>query len=152
MKLGEVVVPIVLQFHQVSSDEKQKSFINCPFFFSEFQSVSRTVKIVHSATVHIPIWIPPRGKIGLYCVICIVSTILLFFGALSALGSSNFDRNIKREMQFFSWWVFKYCSGKYPLHLSRWTALSQDWRDIWNESKWKPPVNNDKHCSASSLI
>ena len=41
----------VLQFHQVSSksDEKQKSFINSPFFCSEFQSVSRIVKIVHSA-------------------------------------------------------------------------------------------------------
>ena len=38
-------------FHQVSSksDEKQKSFINSPFFCSEFQSVSRIVKIVHSA-------------------------------------------------------------------------------------------------------
>ena len=49
MKLGEVVVPqcvLVLQFHQVSSksDEKQKSFINSPFFFSELQSVSRIVK------------------------------------------------------------------------------------------------------------
>ena len=41
----------VLQFHQVSSksDEKQKRFINCLFFCSEFQSVSRIVKIVHSA-------------------------------------------------------------------------------------------------------
>ena len=40
-----------LQLHQVSSksDEKQKSFINTPFFCSEFQSVSRIVKIVHSA-------------------------------------------------------------------------------------------------------
>ena len=52
MKLGEVVViPCVLQFHQVSSkaDEKQKSFTNSLFFCSEFQSVSRIVKIVHSA-------------------------------------------------------------------------------------------------------
>ena len=42
--------PCVLQFYQVSSksDEKQKSFINSPFFCSEFQSVSRIVKIVHS--------------------------------------------------------------------------------------------------------
>ena len=47
MKLGEILV----QLHQVSSksDEKQKSFINSPFFCSEFQSVSRIVKIVHSA-------------------------------------------------------------------------------------------------------
>ena len=30
-------------------DEKQKRFINSPFFCSEFQSVSRIVKIVHSA-------------------------------------------------------------------------------------------------------
>ena len=53
MKLGEVVVsiPSVLQLHQISSksDEKQKSFINSPFFCSEFQSVSRIMKIVHSA-------------------------------------------------------------------------------------------------------
>ena len=53
MKLGEVVVThaSVLQCHQVSSksDEKQKSLINSPFFCSEFQSVSRIVKIVHSA-------------------------------------------------------------------------------------------------------
>ena len=43
--------PCALQFHQVSSklDEKQKSFINSPFFCSEFQSVSRIVKIIHSA-------------------------------------------------------------------------------------------------------
>ena len=42
--------PCVLQFHQVSSksDEKQKSFLNSLFFCSEFQSVSRIVKIVHS--------------------------------------------------------------------------------------------------------
>ena len=40
----------VLQFHQAlsKSDEIQKSFINSPFFCSEFQSVSRIVKIVHS--------------------------------------------------------------------------------------------------------
>ena len=40
-----------MKFHQVSSksDEKQKSFINSPFFCSEFQSVSRIVKIGHSA-------------------------------------------------------------------------------------------------------
>ena len=43
--------PFVLQFHQVSSrsDEKQKSFVNSPFFCSEFQSVSRIMKIVHNA-------------------------------------------------------------------------------------------------------
>ena len=42
---------LVLQLRQVSSksDEKQKSFINSPFFCSEFQSVSRIVKIAHSA-------------------------------------------------------------------------------------------------------
>ena len=46
--------PCVLPFHQVSSksDEKQKSFINCPFFCSEFQSVSRIVKIVYSWLLH----------------------------------------------------------------------------------------------------
>ena len=44
--------PYVVQFHQVSSksDEKQKSFLNSPFFCSEIQSVSRIVKIVHSST------------------------------------------------------------------------------------------------------
>ena len=49
MKLSEVVVIHVFynftKFHQ-----KQKSFINSPFFCSEFQSVSRIVKIIHSAT------------------------------------------------------------------------------------------------------
>ena len=42
--------PCVIKFHQVSSksNEKQKSFINSPFFCSEFQCVSRIVKIVHS--------------------------------------------------------------------------------------------------------
>ena len=46
--------PCVLQFHQVSSksDEKQKSFLNSLFFCSEFQSVSRIVKIEHSAHIH----------------------------------------------------------------------------------------------------
>ena len=45
--------PCVLQVHQVfsKSDSKQKCFINSPFFCSEFQTVSRIVKIVHSATV-----------------------------------------------------------------------------------------------------
>ena len=40
-----------LQRHQVSSksDERQKSFINSPFFCLEFQSVGRILKIVHSA-------------------------------------------------------------------------------------------------------
>ena len=54
MKPGEVV-PSVLQFHQVSSksDEKPESVINSPFFGSEFQSVSRIVKIVQSVTAHI---------------------------------------------------------------------------------------------------
>ena len=56
MKLSEVVVtyPCVLKFHQVSlkSDEKQKSFIKSLFFCSEYQSVSRIVKIVHSAYIY----------------------------------------------------------------------------------------------------
>ena len=45
----------VLQLHQVSSksEEKQKSFIKSPFFCSEFQSVSRFMKIVHSADVYL---------------------------------------------------------------------------------------------------
>ena len=40
------------QFHQVSSksDEKQNRLIKSPFFCSEFQSVSRIVKIIHSDT------------------------------------------------------------------------------------------------------
>ena len=40
----------VLKFHQVSSklDERQKSFIFSNFFGSDFQSVGRIVKIVHS--------------------------------------------------------------------------------------------------------
>ena len=51
MKLGEVVViHVYYNFTRFvsKSDEKQKSFINSPFFCSEFQNVSRIVKIVHS--------------------------------------------------------------------------------------------------------
>ena len=51
MKLGEVVVIHVYynftKFHQNRMKNK-KSFINSPFFCSEFQSVSRIVKIIHS--------------------------------------------------------------------------------------------------------
>ena len=50
----QICIFVFLQvLHQVSSksDEKQKSFINSPFFFSEFQSVSRIVKIIHSAVL-----------------------------------------------------------------------------------------------------
>ena len=52
MKFGEgVATHVYYKLHQVSSkpDEKQKSFINRPFFCSEFQSVTRIVKIVHCA-------------------------------------------------------------------------------------------------------
>ena len=54
MKLGEIIVHMdnynFTKFHQNQSDEKQKkSFINSPFFCFEFQSVSRIMKIVHSA-------------------------------------------------------------------------------------------------------
>ena len=76
MKLVKVVV--IHQVHQVSSksDEKQKSFINRPFFCSEFQTVSRIVKIVHSAKAQAgppPPWIPwicwlPRPPFALYYV------------------------------------------------------------------------------------
>ena len=51
LKLGELVVTHVYynftKFHQNQMKNK-KSFINSPFFCSEFQSVSRIVKIVHS--------------------------------------------------------------------------------------------------------
>ena len=53
MKLGEV---------SSKSDEKQKSFINSLFFCSEFQSVSRIVKIVHSAPPNIILAAGPREK------------------------------------------------------------------------------------------
>ena len=54
--------PCVLQFHQVSSksDERQKSFINSPFFCSEFQSVSGIVKIVHSED-QVPLYNVPNS-------------------------------------------------------------------------------------------
>ena len=52
MKLGEIVVHMgnynFAKFHQNQMKNK-KTFINCPFFCSEFQSISRIVKIVHSA-------------------------------------------------------------------------------------------------------
>ena len=39
------------KFHQ-NQTENKKSFFNSPFFCSEFQSVSRIMKIVHSALRH----------------------------------------------------------------------------------------------------
>ena len=47
------------QIYKVSSksDEKQKRFINSPFFCTEFQSVNRIVKIVHSAMLAIFSWV-----------------------------------------------------------------------------------------------
>ena len=55
MKLGEVVVIDVYynftKFHQNRMKNK-KVFVYIPFFCSEFQSVSRIVKIVHSDVVH----------------------------------------------------------------------------------------------------
>ena len=69
IKLGEVVVThvYVLQFHRVSSilDEKQNSFINSPFFCSEFQSVSRFVKIIHSGYGY-GIWLAPKRRIFIF--------------------------------------------------------------------------------------
>ena len=53
MKIGEIVVHMgIYNFANFlsKSDEKQKRFINSPFFCSEFQSVSRIVIIVHSGT------------------------------------------------------------------------------------------------------
>ena len=64
MKLGEVVVTqLYSQFHQVSSklDEKQKSFINILFFCSEFKSVSRIVKIIHSASDGVGVGLQSRN-------------------------------------------------------------------------------------------
>ena len=52
MKLGEIVAHIdnynFTKFHQ-NQMKNTKSFINSQFFCSEFQSVSRIMKIVHSA-------------------------------------------------------------------------------------------------------
>ena len=42
-------------------DEKQKSLINSPFFCSEFQSVSRIVKIVLVRSAFGAIWEDPEG-------------------------------------------------------------------------------------------
>ena len=56
MELGRSCsYPCVLQYLQVSSksDEKQKKIINSPFFCLEFQSVSRIVKIEHSAKAYL---------------------------------------------------------------------------------------------------
>ena len=54
MKLGKIVVHMdnynFTKFHQNQMKNK-KSFINSLFFCSKFQSVSRIVKIVHSASV-----------------------------------------------------------------------------------------------------
>ena len=58
MKHGEIVVLIgyynFTKFHQNQMKNK-KVFINNPFLCSEFQNVSRIVKIAHSAAPHHPI-------------------------------------------------------------------------------------------------
>ena len=43
------VFHLILMTVSSKSDEKQKSFTNSPFVCSEFQNVSRIMKIVHSA-------------------------------------------------------------------------------------------------------
>ena len=51
MQLGETVVHMgtIISPSFIKIDEKQERFINSLFFCSEFQSVSRILKIVHSA-------------------------------------------------------------------------------------------------------
>ena len=73
MKLVEIVVHMGNYNFTSKSDEKQKSFINSPFFCSEFQSVSRIVKIVHSGQV---IWRKEKFQKN------IVVILLLLIGAL----------------------------------------------------------------------
>ena len=52
MKLGEIVVHMgnynFKLYQNQNQTKNKKSFINNPFFCSEFESVSRIVKIVHS--------------------------------------------------------------------------------------------------------
>ena len=48
MKLGEVVVTHM--YYNIKSGWKTKTFFNSPFFCSDFQSVSRIVKIAHSGS------------------------------------------------------------------------------------------------------
>ena len=54
MKLGKIVVYMdnynFTKFHQNQMKNK-KVFVESPFFCSEFQSASRIVKIVHSASI-----------------------------------------------------------------------------------------------------
>ena len=59
MKLGEVIADMrmgattSLTFMKIRI-KKQKSFINSPFFCSEFQSVSRIMKVVRSECYVLP--------------------------------------------------------------------------------------------------
>ena len=63
----------MLKFHQVSSkcDEKQKSFINSLFFCSEFQSVSRIVKIAHSAVGAVSLRLPSYTSLAKASTSCV---------------------------------------------------------------------------------
>ena len=65
MKLGEIIVHMdnynFTKFHQ-NQVEKQKGFINTSnFFTSEFQSVSRIVKIVYSASDGVGVGLQSRN-------------------------------------------------------------------------------------------
>ena len=89
--------PCVLQFHQVSSKskEKQKSFINSPFFCSELQSVSRIVKIVH--IMRIILWqqdyyLPfnsPIQQWSSFCEIIVIKSFLRKPNSSSSLRSKS---------------------------------------------------------------
>ena len=64
MKCGDVVViHVYYNYTKFLQNRTKKSFINSPFFCSEFQSVSRIVKIVYSAGR--PAIYPADGGLGL---------------------------------------------------------------------------------------
>ena len=102
--------PCVLQFHQISSksDKNQKSFMTSLFFCSEFQNVSRIVKIVHSGIGY------PKPGFGstiffnflAYCAVLdreLIPTMYDFHNSTDNLKFWTEKRAINKTFLFFIW-------------------------------------------------
>ena len=114
----------VLQLHPVSSktDEKQKSFINSPFFFSEFQTVIRIVKIVHSAIDSFSISI---------CNIRILVFTTDHYALYTRLKSETQPRLVLHNSFFVK--TTEYCF----LNMSDWPLLMVSGRAQWGQTAMK---------------
>ena len=103
MKLGEIVVTHVYynftKFHQNWMKNK-KSFINSPFFCSEFQSASRIVKIVHSGLHY-----SKNIHFNLYTIQGIVTYLEKNEDIHDRGSTSNCFANSKRYWTQIHWWA-----------------------------------------------